>query len=152
MLRPRITALLVIPFLIASIVSGAIDQGYGVSTFRTLADMRSVNRNEETLAGFLQRIGIEYAASDFWVAYRVTFLSREHTVVLPMLKVLNYYPPYEEGFLDAPRIAYICPEQTNFAGLRNMIERTILARHDYTRYDHVAGYTVYVLDRRAPKK
>jgi len=46
-----------------------------------------------------------------------------------------------------PRIAYLCPERPAYGELRRTIERSFLAGRTYQRYDHVAGYTVYVYDR-----
>ncbi|MGH9279062.1 MAG: glycosyltransferase family 39 protein [Acidimicrobiales bacterium] len=49
--------------------------------------------------------GITHAYSDYWIAYRLTFESRERTIVAPI--ALWRYQPYQDEVAAAPRPAYI---------------------------------------------
>jgi 4-amino-4-deoxy-L-arabinose transferase-like glycosyltransferase len=91
----------------------------------------------EPLVDVLDRHGVTRARADYWVAYRVTFLTRERIVVAP--NEGSRYPPYDERVAESDRVARIF-----VAGSRSEAPaRAPLLADGYTRV--TAGpYVVYV--------
>jgi len=59
------------------------------------------------LADALRAQGIHYAAAQYWLAYRLTFLFDEDPVVVPLAGADDRYRPYRDGFDTAPVVAYV---------------------------------------------
>ena len=59
------------------------------------------------LADALRAEGVRYAAAQYWLAYRLTFLFDEDPVVVPLAEADDRYRPYRDGFEAAPVVAYV---------------------------------------------
>ncbi len=63
--------------------------------------------DERALLGDLEREGVRAAVADYWVSYRLTFLTQERLVVVPTHPAQDRYPAYRAALVAAPRMAYI---------------------------------------------
>ncbi|HEY2512676.1 MAG TPA: glycosyltransferase family 39 protein [Polyangiaceae bacterium] len=96
-LRPF--ALLVAPIVATTGLAGWI--GYGPF-------LLPANPNEEAhLERVLAEQGIHAAIADYWVSYRLTFLTREGLRVVPTNPAEDRYRPYREEYENTGRVAYI---------------------------------------------
>jgi hypothetical protein len=68
-------------------------------------DARGQAKEEQAVIDALRERGVTHAQAQYWLAYRLTFLSQEYPIVVPF--VGDRYPPYFEGFAAATRVAYI---------------------------------------------
>ncbi len=107
LLRTRRFGLLVAPYLVAAAVGGWLSFGPFVhGALPTLTPPGSA-QEETQLGTSLRRRGIEYAAADYWQAYRLTFLWHEQPVVVPLNPGQDRYAPYRRAFNAARVVAYI---------------------------------------------
>ncbi|MDR3709472.1 MAG: hypothetical protein P4L33_14320 [Capsulimonadaceae bacterium] len=143
----KLTSALLLPFLVASIAGGAISQGYSCATFHDLADPASLTAPDRKLGEFLEQRGVTYAASDYWTAYRLTFVLAEKVIVVPSAIKSNRYDPYALGFMRAPRIAYVFPSTPATAPA---LASSIIYLNGPPReaYENVYGYLVFIYDRK----
>lgn len=74
------------------------------------------NRHDAELIAFLEQNGETRGYSNYWVSFRLAFLSKEELIFaarLPYKANLSYtpvdsrYPAYEQRVADSPRVAYI---------------------------------------------
>lgn len=63
--------------------------------------------DERALLGDLEREGVRAAVGDYWVSYRLTFLTQERLVVVPTHPAQDRYAAYRAALAAAPRVAYI---------------------------------------------
>jgi hypothetical protein len=92
-------AIALAPWLIVSTISGW--QSYG-SAF-TPADALE----EQQLIDYLRANHIRCAAADYWLAYRLTFVSHEDVIVVPIDPLEDRYKPYRQQFLKESKTALI---------------------------------------------
>lgn len=64
-------------------------------------------RQEKLLLGRLQELGISAATSDYWSAYRFTFLWKEKVIVVPRYAWQDRYRPYRTYVDSEKRIAHL---------------------------------------------
>ena len=55
----------------------------------------------------MSAIGVTNAVADYWAAYRITFVTREKLLVVPIHDKQDRYRPYREAYDRAERIAYV---------------------------------------------
>jgi hypothetical protein len=91
--------LAIIPWLIVSAISGW-------QSFKTPCSS-SDYAEEQQLIDHLRSSNIRVAAADYWLAYRLTFLSGENPIVVPLDPKEDRYKPYRQQFLRAPQTALI---------------------------------------------
>jgi hypothetical protein len=63
--------------------------------------------DERALLADLDREGIHAGVADYWVSYRLTFLTRERLVVVPSRLAQDRHPAYRGALRVAQRTAYI---------------------------------------------
>jgi hypothetical protein len=68
-------------------------------------DARGQADEEMAVIEALRARGVTHAEAQYWLSYRLTFLSQEDPVVVPF--VGDRYPPYRQAFAAARRVAYI---------------------------------------------
>lgn len=86
----------------------------------------------------LDRLGITRAYANYWVAYRITFETREAIIVRPI--GLSRYRPYDVALARARRVAYIIVE-----GSRSVerLERAFTRKGVTYQRQRVDGFVVY---------
>lgn len=74
------------------------------------------NAYDDALIALLEREGIDYGYANYWVSYRLAFLTSERLILAPLLpdkQNLAYtyayvrYPPYARAALEAEHVAYV---------------------------------------------
>lgn len=95
------------PYVIAAAVGGWLSFGPYVQGPLPVRDPRGVATEEAQLGAALRARGVEYAAAQYWLAYRLTFLWHEAPIVVPLDPTTDRYPPYRHAYEEAPIIAYL---------------------------------------------
>ena len=109
-------------------------------------DPRGVAQDEVVLADALRARGIHYAAAQYWLAYRLTFLFEEDPVVVPLAVADDRYRPYRDGFAAAPVVAYVFHPSEPRAQ-PEAVEAQLDAERATYRREEIAGFTVLVVQR-----
>lgn len=95
------------PYLVVALVGGWTSYGFWVrGPLPRLSDAGAA-REEQQLIDFLRSRGIRYGATDYWLAYRVTFLAREDPILVPLDASADRYLPYREQYIAAPVTALV---------------------------------------------
>ncbi len=109
-------------------------------------DPRGVAQDEVVLADALRARGIHYAAAQYWLAYRLTFLFEEDPVVVPLAVADDRYRPYRDGFAAAPVVAYVFhPSEPRVRP--EAVEAQLDAERATYRREEIAGFTVLLVQR-----
>lgn len=142
----RRVALGLAPYLLSAALAGwAAYAPFGLAVHPSL-------RADARLGEELRARGLNYAVADYWASYRLTFLYREHPLIVPTNEAEDRYPPYRARVLAAPRVAYIHDAYRSREDLAQL-ERRI--QSDATEYEpsydrfEVEHFTVLVLRRKA---
>jgi Dolichyl-phosphate-mannose-protein mannosyltransferase len=106
-LGTRWSAVGIAPFVLAVGLGGWLAFGPYVAGPLPVNDPRGVARDEDALAAELRSQGVRYAAAQYWLSYRLTFLWQEDPVVVPLDPREDRYLPYREAFEAAPVVAYV---------------------------------------------
>jgi hypothetical protein len=142
-------ALGIAPYLVAAAVGGWLGFGPYVRGPAIVHSPHGVAAEEAQLGALLRQRGIDYAAADYWLAYRLTFLWGEEPIVIPLIPPGGErYLPYQRGFDGATEVAYIFhpyaqrTEPASYA--RGLAEAGI-------RYEqqHVGDFTILIFHKRA---
>jgi hypothetical protein len=145
LLRTPSFAVLCAPYLAAVAVGGWVSYGITfVSGGLPVRSARGIAREELDVGRLLRDHHVRYAAAQYWLAYRLTFLFRENPVVVPLNGGEDRYPKYRQGFAAAEDVAYIFHPSEPRASPAD-VERMLSASHE--RYN-VADFTVFIEHRR----
>jgi hypothetical protein len=104
-LRARRFASLLAPCVAATGIAGWV--GYGPFLRGRDRPEAPGRADEAALEEALTARGVHFATADYWVAYRLTLLTRERLVVVPTNLAEDRYPPYRSAFDAAPLVAYV---------------------------------------------
>ena len=99
-------AVLIAPHLVASAICGWVSYGPFVRGPVPVLETPEL-RDDYALLDLLRARRITYAEADYWASYRLTFLFREHVIVVPTNPGEDRYAPYRRAFEAAPRFAYV---------------------------------------------
>ncbi|MCL2778983.1 MAG: hypothetical protein FWD73_13360 [Polyangiaceae bacterium] len=136
------------PHLIASAIAGWV--GYGPFVRGPLPVVETPElRDDYALFDLLAAHGITYAEADYWASYRLTFLSREHVIVVPTSAVDDRYAPYRRAFEQAPEFAYLFDPGRSRENL-GAAERALAACNSRVEPHRVGNLTVFLVNRSAP--
>ncbi|WP_214367311.1 glycosyltransferase family 39 protein [Pseudonocardia sp. H11422] len=135
------------PYIVATAVSGWLAFGPYVDGPIPVRDPRGVAEDEAALAAELRSRGVEHAAAQYWLSYRLGFLFEEDPVVVPFDEPGDRYRPYRTGFDRAPVVAYIFHPSEPRAEAPPFEVRLQEAGERYERVE-VSGFTVLVHHRR----
>src|SRR5664280_1696679 len=143
-LPPRSLFALMAPMIASFAVSGWLGYEPFVRGFRILD--AGLERDETRLFRELESRGIAYATADYWAAYRLTFMSKEGVVVVPIHESQDRYAPYRKAFLNASRYAYIYDHRRSEESQQTVENRV---KQDQQGRFTVGGFDVYVMKRPA---
>jgi len=99
-------ALLLAPFLASAAVAGWLNYGDEVAGIHINLPREGAS-DEALLARQLRDHGLHYGLADYWVAYRLTFLFEEQTIIVPWHEKLDRYAPYRSAVATQTHLAYI---------------------------------------------
>jgi hypothetical protein len=134
------------PFVIAVGVGGWLAFSPYVQGGLPVRDPRGVAVDEAGLASALRMQGVHYAAAQYWLAYRLTFLSDEDPVIVPLNPGQDRYQPYRDGFAAAPVVAYVFHPSEPRATPEPVEEKLRAAGTPYRR-EEISGFTVLIAQR-----
>lgn len=146
-LRTKRFAVVLAPYILAAAVGGWLSFGPYVQGLFPVVTARGEAKEEALVGDTLRRCGIHYAASDFWLAYRLTFLWHEQPIVVPLNAWQDRYPPYRQAWAAAPVMALIFHPSEPQA---QAITYEAQLRRSKTRFQRieVADFTLLVVDQR----
>jgi hypothetical protein len=149
LLGTRRLALLLAPFLASVTVAGWLNHGDDVAGIHIIQHSEVVS-DEAVLASELRDHGVRYGLADYWVAYRLTFLFEEQTIIVPWHAQLDRYAPYRSAVTAQARVAYIYDPWRSKEGLEEREAEIKANQTDFAPEFEVlrAGrYTVLLLRR-----
>lgn len=99
--RVRLLALLS-PFVATTLVGGWLSYGGFVDGPRIRLDPLTVGNEERALLADLRSIGVRHVEAHYWIAYRLTFITHEDVLAVPIDRRDDRYPPYRHLVDEAP--------------------------------------------------
>ena len=146
-LGARAFGVAVAPFVVAVGLGGWLAFSPYVLGGLPVRDPRGVAVDEAALASALRAEGVRYAAAQYWLAYRLTFLSDEDPIVVPLEPKDDRYRLYRDGFDTAPVVAYVFHPSEPRATPGPVQEQLRAAGTPYRR-EEIDGFTVLLAQRR----
>jgi hypothetical protein len=146
LLRARWFAAALAPYLVAATIGGWLSYGPYVRGAMPVRFPRGVAQEEQQLAEALRSRQVKFAAADYWLAYRLSFLFHEDPIVVPLAPHQDRYPPYRKAFLTSRHTAFIFHPMEPGASEEQI--RAALARiPGRIETLQVADYTVLLFER-----
>jgi hypothetical protein len=149
LLGRRLFPVALAPYVVATAVSGWIGFGPLVDGVIPTSTPRGIAREEARVATMLRNRGIHYAAAQYWLAYRLSFIFKEDPVVTPLdpTSSQDRYPPQIEAFQGASKVAYIFHPSQPFADASNY-EASL--RQSSAEFEKVQDndFTIFIVKRR----
>ncbi|MDT7581922.1 MAG: hypothetical protein QOK35_3186, partial [Pseudonocardiales bacterium] len=145
-LGARAFGLAITPFVLAVGLGGWLAFSPYVQGGLPVRDPRGVAVDEAALATALRAEGVRYAAAQYWLAYRLTFLFDENPVVVPLDPEEDRYRPYRDGFDAAPVVAYVFHPSEPRARPEQVAEQLRSAGTPFRR-EEIDGFTVLIAQR-----
>jgi hypothetical protein len=142
----RLTALGLLPYLVASATSTWLLYGSWVRGPLPVFDPRSSGRDEAQLCHGLRALGIHQGSAQYWLAYRLTFLCEEDPVFVPLAASEDRYAPYRQEYNAAPVVALVFHPSEPRAKPEEIEPQLRSWRAAYVRAK-IAGYTVLIWQR-----
>lgn len=137
------------PYVVSAAVGGWVSYGNIVHGALPTRSRAGAAREEAELAHALRERGVHYAAAEYWLSYRLTLLTLEDPIVVPLNEAKDRYQPYRYGFSQAAKVAYIFhPEEPRATPEGEQAELTASST-PFQRED-IAGFTVFIVDRSRP--
>jgi hypothetical protein len=137
----RSFALILSPYLLCTAIGGWLSYGplvHGSTPRGAMSDERAVG-------ALLRERGIKYAAADYWIAYRLSFILGEDPIVVPEASE-DRYPRWRTEFDAQSKVAYVL-HPSSPAPTFETIAAQLAAQHlEFERID-VEGYTVLIVER-----
>ena len=88
---------------------------------------------------------VDRVYADYWLAYPITFLSRERIIAAPYLS-WDRYPPYTRLVEDSARKAYVF-EAENVSGVRNL-RKQLVQKGETVSLRQAAGKQILIVSPR----
>lgn len=147
LLRSGRFALVSAPYLLTSAVNGWLSYGINcVDGFLPIRSARGTASEEQQVAQLLREHKVAFAAAQYWLSYRLTFLFREDPIVVPLAPGEDRYPPYRRGFNTARDVAYVFHPSEPRARPQDVEAQLVRAGEPYERYS-IADFTVLIEHR-----
>jgi hypothetical protein len=104
-LQAKRAAIALSPYLVVAAIGGWLGYGRFVDGWRVRIEPGRAE-DERMLFASMHERGVTSAMADYWISYRLTFLSHEQLLVVPTHAKEDRYGPYREAFAAAPVVAY----------------------------------------------
>lgn len=141
-------AVLSAPYLAAAAVGGWLSYGIAcVDGGLPVRSARGTAREELEVGRSLRDRHVSYAAAQYWLSYRLTFLFRENPVVVPLNPREDRHRSYRLAFDSVKDVAYIFHPSEPRASPADEERWLKLSGAHYERY-RVADFTVFVEHRK----
>jgi len=143
---PRRLGLVLSPWLLTAAIGGWLSFGAMVNGPLPRRTLRGAMTEDLAVGEFLRSKGIRYAAADYWLAYRLTFILGEKPIVVPEASE-DRYPKWRAAFDREELVAYLIhPSASSLTS--EAVESSLVQRE--LRYEKatVQGYTVLLVHQR----
>ncbi len=138
-------ALVLSPYLLTSAIGGWLSYGAMVDGPLPVRTVRGALTEDLALAEFLRARGVRYAAANYWIAYRLSFISNENPIVVPEGSE-DRYPRWRTEFDAQRKVAYLADVQS--LGVTMVaLERKLLDQSLRVEKFEVHGYTVLLVEK-----
>jgi len=134
------------PYVLTAALGSWLSFGPFVRGALPVRSARGAAQEEMAVAGALRARGIRFAAAQYWLAYRLTFLWDENPTVVPLDPAEDRYTPYRQGFDQARDVAYVFHPFEQRARAEDTERALAEAKVPFERLE-VAGFTVLVAHR-----
>ena len=135
------------PYLLTAAIGGWLSYGPYVDGPRPALDPRGTAKEEAEVARALRERGVKFAAAQYWLSYRLTFLFDEDPVVITLNPWEDRYPTYRQGFDRASTVAYIFHPSETRARIEDYEPRVRAQGGTVDRLD-VSGFSLLINQRR----
>lgn len=138
-------ALLFMPWVVASAIGGWVGYGPFVHGLAPVNGMPTL-KDDIALIEAMKGQGVRFALADYWASYRLTFLSKEELVVVPLHEGQDRYRPYRDQLERAAKVAYVFDPERSF---ENRDEALANFRKRYRSVEQlsIGALTVLVMER-----
>lgn len=147
-LRVRGLAVVLVPYLCAAAFGGWLGYGQFVDGLKPVVTARGAATEERAVVDFLRKRGVEAAAAQYWLAYRLSFLWEEQPVVVPLSAGEDRYPPHQQRFASARVVAYVFHPSAPRASPAEVLP-WLAAQPGRVESVSIADFTILVHDRGA---
>ena len=134
-----------LPYLLSTAITGWLSYGVFVDGLVPVRTTRGAMTEERAVGEFLRAKGIRYAAADYWVAYRLSFILGENPIVVPEASE-DRYPKWRARFDAEPHVAYLV-HPSSPALSAEAIEAALVERKQAFERSTVEGFTVFEVTR-----
>lgn len=141
LLGARRFALILGPYLLCTAIGGWLSYGPLVHG----ATARGAMTGERAVGALLRERGIKYAAADYWIAYRLSFILGEDPIVVPEASE-DRYPRWRTEFDAQPKVAYVLHPSSPTPTLETIAAQLAAQHLEFEKVD-VGGYTVLIVER-----
>jgi hypothetical protein len=144
---PRAMWVVLSPYFATAAICGWLTYGVFVEGARPQLHPRGRADDEQALFDALKAEKITVAAAQYWLAYRLSFLSQERLIVMPLDESADRYSRYREAFAESQRQALIFHPSEPRAQPSQYVQmlRSMNAAFE-TR--QIAGFTVLFVQNR----
>jgi hypothetical protein len=133
------------PYLLTVAIGGWLSWGLTIDGLVPQRTQRGAMSEDLALGEVLRARGIHYAAADYWIAYRLTFILGENPIVVPEASE-DRYPRWRREFDAAPRVAYLVHPSSPLL-TSEMLEARLTENKVTFEKLTVQGYTVLLVER-----
>lgn len=133
------------PYLLTAAIGGWLSYGLFVNGPVPQRTARGAMSEDFAVGEFLRERGIRYAAADYWVAYRLTFIFGENPIVVPQASE-DRYPRWRTEFDAAPRVAYLVHPSSPALTSETLEAQLAQNKVPFEKLT-VQGYTVLLIER-----
>jgi hypothetical protein len=134
-------------YLVAAAIGGWLGFGAYVRGPRVVRIPRGTAQEEAQVAALLRQRGIKYAAANYWLAYRLTFLWAENPIVIPLDPSGDRYPAYQRGFDRASEAAFVFHPSAARSDPARYALRLKQSGASYERLK-LADFTIFILHKQ----
>ncbi len=133
------------PYLLTAAIGGWLSYGVMVDGPLPRRTEQGAMKEELALAALLRDRQVKYAAANYWVAYRLTFIVGENPIVVPENSE-DRYPRWRREFDQASRVAYLVHPDRPELKLEDVEARLLERNLKYEKLT-VQGYTVLLVQQ-----
>ena len=138
-------ALVISPYLLMTAIGGWLSYGAMVEGPLPARTVRGSLTQDLALAEFLRSRGVQYAAANYWIAYRLSFVLDEKPIVVPEGSE-DRYPRWRREFDAQRKVAYLTDAQGMGVNLEEL-QRRLFAESVHFEKFSVEGYQVLIVEK-----
>ncbi len=138
-------SLVISPYLLTAALGGWLSWGVLLDGGVPRVTQQGSMMAEAALGEVLRSRGVKYAAANYWIAYRLTFILGENPIVVPENSE-DRYPRWREAFDTSSRVAYLVHPDWPELKLEEVESQIIERKLRYEKLT-VQRYTVLIVEQ-----